>query len=141
MNRPPEEFIRIAEEALLKFGVACFKKSGIDQGHAELFTRLLVNADLRGVRSHGSRNVNGYCNAFELGNANPQPNIERVQETPATAVLDGDGTLGYLPMVKAAELAVEKAKAVGLGMVTVRPVSSSTYLPFCTARAMTPFER
>lgn len=143
MNRPPEEFIRVEEQALLNFGVACLKKSGIDQEHAELFTRLLVNSDLRGVRSHGSRNVNGYCRAFETGHANPQPNIQLVQETPATAVLDGDGTMGYLPMVKAAELAVEKAKAVGLGMVTVRPIghygSAGHYARICMERGCVGF--
>lgn len=135
MNRPPEEFIRVNEEELMDFGVACFKKSGIDEEHATLFTRLLVNSDLRGVRSHGSRNINGYCNSFETGHANPRPNIRLVQETPATAVLDGDGTLGYLPMVKATELAIAKAKAVGVGMATVRPIghygSAGHYTRIC----------
>ena len=122
MNKPPEKFIRVKEDDLVEFAENAFKKSGLDEEHAALFGRLLVNADLRGVRSHGSRNVNGYCSAFETRQANPRPNIQVVQETPAIAVLDGDGTLGYLPMVKAAELAVAKAKAVGLGMVTVRPI-------------------
>ena len=135
MNRPPERFIRVDEEKLLEFGVACFIKSGIDEEHATLFTRLLVNSDLRGVRSHGSRNINGYCSAFESKSANPQPNIKIIQETPATAVLDGDGTLGYLPMVKATEYAIEKAKAVGIGMATVRPIghygSAGHYTRIC----------
>ncbi len=135
MNKPPEKFIRVKEDDLVEFAENAFKKSGLDEEHAALFGRLLVNADLRGVRSHGSRNVNGYCSAFETRQANPRPNIQIVQETPAIAVLDGDGTLGYLPMVKAAELAVAKAKAVGLGMVTVRPIghygSAGHYARIC----------
>ncbi len=135
MNQPPEEFIRVQEQALMDFGVACFAQAGLDQEHAELFTRLLVNSDLRGVRSHGSRNINGYCNTFEQGHANPRPDIRAVQQTAATAVLDGDGSLGYLPMVRAAELAVAKAKSAGVGMVVTRPIghygSAGHYARIC----------
>ena len=135
MNKPPESFIRVKEEQLMVFGEACFTQAGLEEEHAALFTRLLVNSDLRGVRSHGSRNINGYCSSFERRNANPQPKIQVLQETPATAVLDGDGTLGYLPMVKATEIAIAKAKAVGLGMATVRPIghygSAGHYTRIC----------
>ena len=135
MNKPPEEFVRVEEDRLMDFGVACFKQSGLDEDHATLFTRLLVNCDLRGVRSHGSRNFSGYCSAFETKSANPRPNIRVVQETPATAALDGDGTLGYWPMVKASEYAIKKAKAVGVGMATVRAIghygSAGHYTRIC----------
>ena len=81
------------------------------------FTRLLVNSDLRRVRSHGSRNINGYRNTFEQGYANSQADIRLVQQNAATAALDDDPTLGYLPGVWVAALAVEKAKSAGGGMV------------------------
>jgi LDH2 family malate/lactate/ureidoglycolate dehydrogenase len=45
-----------------------------------------------------------------------------VQQTPATCVIDGDGTLGYLPMVKATEIAIEKARATGVGIAVVRHI-------------------
>ena len=135
MNRPPEEFVRVQEQAMMDFGVACFDKAGLDREHAQILTRLLVNSDLRGVRTHGSRNINGYCNTFEQGHANPRPDIGLVQQTAATAVLDGDGTLGYLPMVRAAELAVETAKSAGIGMVVSRPIghygSAGHYARIC----------
>jgi len=34
--------------------------------------------------------------------------------------IEGDGTLGYLPMVRATEIAIAKAKQVGIGMGLVR---------------------
>ena len=40
-------------------------------------------------------------------------------------VLDGDGTLGYLPMVRATEQAIARARAVGLGMAVTRPIGHS----------------
>jgi len=120
MNRPPETFIRVDEERLFNFSIACFEKVGITHEHATLISRLLVNSDLRGVRSHGTRAVNGYCAGFENGSLNPHPNVRIINETPTTVVLDGNGTLGYLPMVRATERAITKAKEVGIGMGLVR---------------------
>lgn len=96
------------------------KLVGLSFAHAELLSRLLVNSDLRGVRSHGTRAANRYCISFAEGKLNPQPEIKLVHETPTAVVLEGDGTLGYLPMVQATEHAIAKAKEVGMGMGLVR---------------------
>ena len=122
MNVPPGEFVRVREDRLLAFATACFEKAGLATEHAGLISRLLVNSDLRGVRSHGTATVNGYCESFEGGSLNPRPRVRVVQETAGTAVLDGDGTLGYLPMVRAAEQAVARAREVGVGMAVTRPI-------------------
>ena len=135
MNRPPETFVSVQEDRLLAFSTACFEKAGLSNDHAALISRLLVNSDLRGVRSHGTRTVNGYCSGFENGDMNPQPSIRQIHETPTAVVLDGDGTLGYLPMVRATEGAIAKAKAVGLGMGLVRHIghygSAGHYTRIC----------
>lgn len=96
MNRPPEVFIRVDEERLLNFSIACFEKVGITHEHAALISRLLVNSDLRGVRSHGTRAIDGYCVGFENGSLNPHPNIRIINETPTAVVLDVRET--YEPM-------------------------------------------
>ena len=135
MNRPPEDFVVVEEERLLEFSTACFQKAGLDADHAALITRLLVNSDLRGVRTHGTAAMNGYCECFEKRTQNPHPNIAILSETPTTAVVDGDGTLGYLPMVKATELAIAKAKELGLGMGIARNIghygSAGHYARMC----------
>ena len=122
MNRPPETFVRVSEERLLAFARSCFEKVGMGPDQAALVSRLLVNADLRGVRSHGTRTVNSYCQSLADGCLNPKPEVRVLRETPAIAVLSGDGGLGYVPMVRAAERAVAKAKETGLGMATVRHI-------------------
>lgn len=122
MNRPPETFVRVQEARLLAFVSACFEKAGLDAAHAALISRLLVNSDLRGVRSHGTNTLNGYCRAFEQDRLNPRPDVRMLHETPTAAVIDGDGTLGYLPMVRATEQAVAKAKQVGMGMGLARHI-------------------
>jgi LDH2 family malate/lactate/ureidoglycolate dehydrogenase len=135
MNRPPDSFVRVSEERLLAFATACFEKAGLAPEHAALISRLLVNADLRGVRSHGTRTVDGYCRSFEAGRLNPRPDLRVVHETPTAVVLDGDGTLGYLPMVRATEEAVARARKLGLGMGLVRHIghygSAGHYARIC----------
>ena len=135
MNRPPEKFVRVAETRLLEFSTTCFEKAGLTRTHAALISRLLVNSDLRGVRSHGTRTVNGYCSGFESGSHNPRPEVRLLHETPTAVVLDGDGTLGYLPMARATEHAIAKAKSVGIGMGLVRNIghygSAGHYARMC----------
>ena len=109
MNRPPEKFVRVQETRLLDFATTCLQKAGLETEHAELVSRLLVNSDLRGVHSHGTGAVCRYCMEHESGALNPSPRIEVVHETPAAVVLDGNGSLGYLPTMHATELAIAKA--------------------------------
>lgn len=134
-NQPPDDYILVQEERLLAFVTAGFEKAGVEAEHASLISRLLVNADMRGVRSHGTRNACGYAMGFERGSLNPRPDIRVVHETPAAVVVDGDGTLGYWPMVRAAELAVGRAKETGLGMGLVRHIghygSAGHYARIC----------
>lgn len=135
MNRPPESFIQVEEARLLAFATACFEQVGLSHEHAATISRLLVNSDLRGVRSHGSRTVNGYTQAFAAGKLNPQPEIQLVHETPTAVVMEGDGTLGYWPMVQATQHAIAKAKEVGIGMGLVRYIghygSAGHYARLC----------
>jgi LDH2 family malate/lactate/ureidoglycolate dehydrogenase len=135
MNRPPESFVRVSEERLLSFTTACFEQVGLDADHAGLISRLLVNGDLRGVRSHGTRALNGYCKRFEGRELNPRPNVQVLHETPTATVVDGDGSLGYLSMVRATEHAIAKAKEVGMGMGLVRHIghygSAGHYARMC----------
>jgi LDH2 family malate/lactate/ureidoglycolate dehydrogenase len=135
MNRPPEAFVIAREEALLRFARTCFETVGVPSADAQTVARLLVNSDLRGVRSHGTRQVDGYCRDFEEGILNPAPQVTVVRETPAVVALDGDGGLGYAPMVRATEMAIERARQTGLGMATVRGIghygSAGHYCRLC----------
>ncbi len=120
MNNPPENFVLVTEDRLLAFATECFEKVGMERAHAEATSRMLVNSDLRGVRSHGTRAVNGYCISFAEGKMNPRPVIRQVGETPTAVIIDADGGLGYVPMIQATQGAIAKAKQVGMGMGLVR---------------------
>lgn len=135
MNRPPEDYVVVHEDRLLSLTVTCFEKVGLSPDHAQLISRLLVNSDLRGVRSHGVRAAGGYTRSFAEGHCNSRPALKVISESPTAVVIDGDGTLGYWPMVEATRHAITKAKEVGMGMGLVRHIghygSAGHYTRMC----------
>jgi ureidoglycolate dehydrogenase (NAD+) len=120
MNRPPEEFERIPVEQLRTLGAACLQAAGMPEEHAQQLAHLLSNSDLRGVRSHGTRAIYGYCRSVRDGRVNAQPNIEIIRETDTAIFVDGDGGLGYAPTMLATEGAIEKAKSKGIAVGAAR---------------------
>lgn len=107
-------------EDLLNFSTNIFIKIGCSKEEASLASKVLLSADLRGVDSHGVARLSGYVRLWEAKRVNAKPNIKIVHETPSTAVIDGDRGLGLVVAPKAMEVAIEKAKNVGTGWVSVK---------------------
>jgi LDH2 family malate/lactate/ureidoglycolate dehydrogenase len=55
-----------------------------------------------------------------VNRVNPKPSIKVIHETPSTAVVDGDGGLGLVVAPFAMQIAIEKARNVGTGWVSVQ---------------------
>ena len=119
MNSPPEEFKRIPAVQLQRFAAACALNAGLSRAHADQLAELLTNADLRGVRSHGTRTLSGYCGSVRSNQVNPDPQFTILKETANAVHLDGDGSLGYAPMMLATEKAIAKARETGVGIGAV----------------------
>ena len=90
----------------------------IPEDDAGLIAANLVECDLRGVVSHGVLQVNRYVRSFQDGSVNRTPRIRVLKEGPATAALTGDGGLGYLVATRAMEMAIARARDLGLGAAT-----------------------
>lgn len=137
MNTPPEEYVLVREERELVFLQECFMRAGLEEEHAGLISRLLTNSELRGVRSHGIGWAPGYCQLLKEGRLNTRPQVEVVHENVTTAVVDGDGSLGYMPTTRATELAITKAREAGIGMGLVRHIghygAAGHYTRVCAA--------
>lgn len=108
------------KEQLENFCKSVFTKIGCSDSDAALATDVLVNADLRGIDSHGVARLSGYVRLWEAKRINPTPNIKIIHETPSTATIDGDAGLGLVVAPKAMEIAIEKAKNVGSGWVSIK---------------------
>jgi LDH2 family malate/lactate/ureidoglycolate dehydrogenase len=92
---------------------------GMAEENAETTAEILAWADLHGVDSHGISMIPGYDGLRKSGRAkmDARPKIER--ETPVSAVVDGGGGLGHVPAHFAMNVAIGKAKKVGMAAVVV----------------------
>ena len=120
MNTVPKKFIRVMPNVLHTFISELFQKAGTSKEDAAHIAKLLVQTDLRGVFSHGTRQTPGYVGMMLDGKVNPRPNVQCVDESPTTAVYDGDGGMGHFASFHAAKAAVKKAKKMGMGAATSR---------------------
>jgi len=114
---------RIGHEKLTRFVQAAFEKLGVPHDDAQIAAETLVAADLRGVDTHGVIRFSPhawYVKWLSDGSMTAKPNIRVISETPSTALLDGDRGMGMVIGHRAMELAIEKAKSCGIGMVGVR---------------------
>jgi LDH2 family malate/lactate/ureidoglycolate dehydrogenase len=115
-----------SQEIVVKFDdlhallVKILVKKGMFQAEAKIAASRLIESDVRGIHSHGSRALPRYIEGMDAGDIDPRAQVMTVKETPAIALLDGGKGLGHVAATKAMQLAIEKARAVGTGTVVVR---------------------
>ena len=115
-----EDAVRVGAEPLRATVTGVFEKMGVSTEDARIGADVLVSADLRGVDSHGVSNMlRSYVNGYNKGEINPQPQWRIVRQSAATANIDSDRGLGIMATPKAMEMAIEKARNTGMGMVTI----------------------
>ncbi len=116
----PNDVPRVPADRLAAFIVRAFTAVGLPAEDAQTLADLMVEADLRGSDTHGVIRLPLYVRRIRAGGVNPKPDIRIVSDQPAAALIDGDNGMGHLVMRRAAELAIEKAKATGVGWVGAR---------------------
>jgi LDH2 family malate/lactate/ureidoglycolate dehydrogenase len=101
-----------------------FKAAGATDEETHAVTESLLWASLHGHDTHGAGHfpmyVRTYMGAGGMGsnlNKGGKPTI--VKETPATVVIDANWCVGHMVALQATEMAIEKAKKVGIAGVTV----------------------
>jgi len=124
-------------DELFSFSKNIFLKIGCNKADAEIATKSLLSADLRGIDSHGIARLTGYVRLWEVQRINATPHISITHETPSTAVVNGDSGLGLVVAPYAMHVAIGKAKNVGTGWVSVK---NSNHFGIAGAHAMMALE-
>ena len=115
-----KDIIRVEEKKLRSVTKQILMTQSLSDKDATIATDALIKADLRGVESHGVSNMlRAYLGAFKSNSLNPKPNWKVVKETPSCATINSDNGLGIVVAPQAMEIAVEKAKKTGAGIVTM----------------------
>lgn len=114
---------QINHDVLHQFGLAIFQAAGVPEDQAQILTGHLVEANLMGHDSHGVHHIPGYVNGLLKGNMKPVGNQEIVRETPTSAVINANRSIGIVLAYEAMKMAVERAKEYTLGAVAVHQAS------------------
>jgi L-2-hydroxycarboxylate dehydrogenase (NAD+) len=121
LNKPFQNMSNsFSYQQLFSFTKNIFLKIGSSEANANMAAKALLSADLRGVDSHGIARLSGYVRLWHAERVNANPQIKIVHETPSTAVVDGDKGLGLVVGPAAMQVAIDKAKNVGTGWVSVK---------------------
>jgi L-2-hydroxycarboxylate dehydrogenase (NAD+) len=110
----------IPVDRLKSFCVEALEKLGVSEEDAEITADVLVEADLRGIDSHGVARMSRYVCGIQQGMMKPRANPRVVHDALCTATVDGDAGLGQPVSYMAMRLAIDKAREHGVGFVAVR---------------------
>jgi LDH2 family malate/lactate/ureidoglycolate dehydrogenase len=106
-------------QKLQQYGTALFIKAGVPPKEAATIAESLVQADLRGVDSHGVIRTDVYLKRLKAGMIAVGGELNAVTEGPVT-VLDGANHFGAVVGSRALELVEEGTKRNGVAVVGVR---------------------
>ena len=126
----------ISAERLRAIGVSLLEAASVPQADARLVADSLVEANLRGVDSHGVQHLSVYMERIRHGVVELHPTFPVLSEDRGTALLDGQNSLGQVAAMRAMELAIDKARDAGIGLVGVRKTNHCGMLAYFTMRAM-----
>jgi L-2-hydroxycarboxylate dehydrogenase (NAD+) len=116
-----ENTVWVDFETLENFMVDAFVGVGVPEEDARICADVLIAADKRGIDTHGvGRLKTIYYDRIKNGTQSPVTQFEIIKDSFATAVVDGHSGMGQVIAKKAMNLAIEKAKTYGMGMVVAR---------------------
>ena len=107
----------IKAEPLKKLCIAILEASGTPEDEAEVVSDIVIRANLRGIDSHGVRNIPRYIKEIRSGDIHPGASIKVVKETATTALWDVNNAFGFVAGKKAMEKAIDKAGKHWIGAV------------------------
>ena len=110
----------VSADTLRTLAEECFVASGCSAVDARQIARLIVLSNLRGHDSHGVRQIPRYLENIRKGATVADAEMTVVSESPSTALLDANRSVGHLGAARAMEMAITKARETRISAVGVR---------------------
>jgi LDH2 family malate/lactate/ureidoglycolate dehydrogenase len=111
--------VKLSEAALTSWTRRLLEAAGVAPSSAATVAEVLVEANLRGVDSHGVLRLPVYLRRIRAGLVNPVPQPRVAKQDGPVALVDGDRGPGPVAGVFAATVAAETAASRGVGVVGV----------------------
>ena len=117
MNPNPEQ--RFSAEALQEYATTVFRNAGLDAKEASWSAESLVQADMRGVGSHGLMRLRTYAQRARCGVVRSGVTPRIVRESPSFLLVDGGNGIGTSVARQVMHLCVDRARSSGACFATV----------------------
>lgn len=111
---------RVLPRDLEDFTTSVLEGSGVPALEARIVASNLVAADERGIPSHGVARLGRYLSGIKQRTIRPGVEMTVEEPAPALATVDAHNGLGQVAGELANRLAIAKARAHGIGAVTVK---------------------
>lgn len=105
----------IAVDRLNQFVIELTQKAGLPEEQACILADTLIEADLKGIRTHGMLRLPIYVKRMETGVVNVKEEMAVVREAGTVRQLDARNGLGQVACFRGMGLAIAKAEEFGLG--------------------------
>ncbi len=92
---------------------------GVPEDDSRIVADVLITSDKLGIDSHGIARLKMYYDRIKKGQQLPTTKLTIEREAPAIALMNANNGMGHVAAKKAMELAIEKAKNAGIGLVVV----------------------
>lgn len=132
---PNHQMKKVPESGLKHLVLSVLAKAGVDPFSCDAVAHSLVDANLRGIDTHGVRLLPLYVNALEQGGINKEPHMEIKRTFPSCCVVDADDGLGAAAGFRAIDERMKIAEEQGMAIATVVNSSHCGYMAAFSLRA------
>lgn len=118
---PIDGSMRLPFDYLEQFMLDCFLAAGVPEPEAKICADVLIEADKRGIDSHGVGRLKPiYFDRIKKNILKPFIPMTVIKETATTALVDGHLGLGLYVGPHCMRMAIDKAKQYGVGFVVAQ---------------------
>ncbi|KAK2747084.1 hypothetical protein FQN57_002339 [Myotisia sp. PD_48] len=114
-----QKTLLVTASAARKFIQDVLERNKVPSSNASIVARCLVDADLRGIDTHGINRIPSYMERIRQGVLDPEASPSLNQITPVVAHMDARNGFGFVAASQAMDRAIEMARTFGIGMVSV----------------------
>ena len=127
---------RFPEDVLQGFAASIVAGLGASEQAARTVAASLVEADRRGVHTHGLVRLPSYCADVQAGQVVAAAEPVVVREHGPTALVDGRAAFGAVTGARSMDEAIARAEMFGVGLVTARGCNHFGAAAFYSLRAV-----
>jgi LDH2 family malate/lactate/ureidoglycolate dehydrogenase len=127
--------LKIAADHLMGVMTQLLQALGAEDKEARLVAEILVQADMRGIHTHGCAFLPLIAERCAHGLLNIPTKTMRITDEDAITHIDGNNGLGQVAAVEAMQISIHKAKSHGVALTLIRNTNHIGFLGYYTIMA------